>query len=295
MFFSSPYGVVANWSHHNAAGLYHLSRLSSCTMCKRPAKRVHVVPEFAMKTMLSLRLATVLAATVLVQACAAPEITETINDPYETQNRAVHEFNKGVAGIFTKPRPEGAPPRKKGFFLKTLGNFAGNLDSPRLVVNDILQANAEDAAHNGMRFLINTTFGIAGLFDPATAWGLPERPTDFGETLHTWGAAEGAYVELPLLGPSTSRDTAGTVVDFFLNPVGYAVAAPEKYVVSSAGIVQGFTELAEYGDEINELLQTSADSYAATRLLYLQNRRFQLGQTVEAEEIDPFALDTEGF
>ncbi len=248
-----------------------------------------------MRTKPSLRFAAVLAAAVLVQACAAPEITETINDPYETQNRAVHEFNKGVASILVKPRPEGAPPRKKGVFVRTLGNFAGNIDSPRLVVNDLLQANPEDAVHNGMRFLINTTFGIAGLFDPATAWGLPSRPTNFGETLHTWGAAEGAYVELPLLGPSTSRDTAGTVVDFFMNPLSYAVPTPEQYFVQSAGIIEGFTELVEYGDEINEVLQTSADSYAATRLLYLQNRRFQLGQTVAAEEIDPFALDTEGF
>ncbi len=239
----------------------------------------------------------VLSLAGLLGACAAPEISQTINDPYEEQNRAVHEFNKQVDTAILKPLMGGGSggDGKPGFAMRTVGNFAGNIDTPRMVVNDVLQANPDDAAHNFMRFLINSTFGIAGLFDPATAWGLPERPSDFGETLHVWGADEGAYVELPLLGPSTSRDTAGRVVDFFMNPVRLAVPTPERYGVTAARIVAAMTSRSEYGEAIDDVLYGSADSYAQTRLLYLQSRRFQLGQTVTAEEVDPFALDTEGF
>ncbi len=246
--------------------------------------------------MLITRTFILLSAVAFLSACAAPEVTQTINDPYEEQNRAVHEFNKQVDTAILKPLTGGGKRSgKPGFVLRTVGNFAGNIDTPRMVVNDVLQANPDDAAHNFMRFLINSTFGIAGIFDPATAWGLPERPSDFGETLHVWGASEGAYTELPLLGPSTSRDTAGRVVDFFLNPVSAMIPTPERYGVTAARIVSSMTSRVEYGEAVDEVLYGSADSYAQTRLLYLQNRRFQLGQTVTAEEADPFALDTEGF
>lgn len=236
------------------------------------------------------------STVALLSACAAPEVTATINDPYEEQNRAVHELNKQIDTAILKPLTSGAAGGgEPGFVLRTVGNFSTNIDTPRMVVNDLLQANPDDAAHNFMRFLINSTFGIAGIFDPASAWGLPSRPSDFGETLHVWGAAEGAYVELPLLGPSTSRDTAGRVVDFFLNPVTAMVPTPERYGVSAARIVSSMTSRAEYSEAVDEVLYGSADSYAQTRLLYLQNRRFQLGQSVTAEEVDPFALDTQGF
>ncbi|WP_172300302.1 VacJ family lipoprotein [Pseudoruegeria sp. HB172150] len=230
----------------------------------------------------------------LLAACTAPEVTQTINDPYEKQNRAVHEFNKKLDTAILKPL-SGAGGEGGGMVLKTVGNVAGNLDTPRMVVNDLLQANVEDAGHNFMRLLINSTFGIAGLFDPATAWGLPSRYSDFGETMHVWGASEGVYQELPLLGPSTTRDTAGRMVDLFLNPLSYAVTAPETYYIAGSKAVSTLSARGEYADSVDDVLYGSADSYAQTRLLYLQNRRFQLGQTVEAEEEDPFALDTEGF
>ena len=102
-----------------------------------------------------------------------------------------------------------------------VGHFAGNLDLPRSVVNNVLQGRFPNAVHNTLRFVVNSTFGLAGLFDPATGIGLEARNTDFGETLHVWGVREGNYVELPFLGPSTERDTVGVGVDLFLNPLSY--------------------------------------------------------------------------
>jgi len=237
-----------------------------------------------------------LLSAAMVAGCSPAVVTETINDPYEKQNRDVHEFNKAVDRAIFKPlsRATGGGGGSNQV-LRSIGNFASNADLPGMVINNILQANPEDAAHNFMRMVINTTFGIGGLFDPATEWGLPERGTDFGETLYVWGVAEGAYTELPILGPSTSRAVAGRVVDFAVNPLRWVVPRPEYYVFPATSIIGGAASRNEYADAIEDVLYNSTDSYSQLRLLYLQNRRFQLGQTVAAEEVDPVALDTEGF
>ncbi len=234
---------------------------------------------------------------LLLAACAAPEVSRSINDPYERQNRAVHAFNKEVDRRVLRPLTGGDREGKSGTnpVLTVVGNVASNLDMPRIIVNDVLQAQPIDAIHNSFRFAVNTVFGFGGLLDPAADMGIYARPADFGQTLHVWGAVEGEYMELPFLGPSTARDTAGTLVDFFLNPLTPLIPAPERYAVSAAKVVSGLTGRAKYGDTVDGVLYDSADSYSQTRLLYLQNRRFQLGQVEKAEEIDPFALDTEGF
>ena len=91
------------------------------------------------------------------------------------------------------------------------------------MANGALQGNPKRVVQNGFRFLINSTIGVLGLFDPATPIGVPQDKTDFGETLHVWGAPEGQYVEAPFVGPSTSRDMVGLVVDVALNPVRLAL------------------------------------------------------------------------
>lgn len=243
------------------------------------------------------RLLAAVAAAVMLSACAAPPVTKTINDPLEDENRRVHAFNKALDRNVLKPlvNATGGSNGETGAVGRTVGNFASNVDLPRMIVNDVLQANPEDATSNFMRLLINTTFGVAGIFDPATRWGLPVRDSDFGETLHVWGAGEGIYLELPVLGPSTSRDAAGRAVDFVLNPLSYVVPSPERAIMPISQIAAGVSSRGEFGDTVDDILYNSADSYSQVRLLYLQNRRFQLGQTVAEEEIDPFGLDTEGF
>ena len=234
------------------------------------------------------------AATAL-SGCATPEVAKGINDPYETQNRAVHETNKSIDRTILKPLSGGYGNTVPEPVRQSVGNFAGNLSLPGSILNDVLQANIDDAAANTVRLLINSTFGIGGIFDPATAWGLPARDSDFGETLYVWGFAEGHYVELPLLGPSTKRDAIGSLVDLFTNPLSYVLPSPERYVGPVASATSKVGDRYRFGDTIDSILYDSADSYVQARILYLQNRRFRLGQEPPEDEIDPLSIDTEGF
>jgi phospholipid-binding lipoprotein MlaA len=118
---------------------------------------------------------------------------------------------------------------------------------------------------------------------------MPEATdTDFGETLHVWGAREGAYVELPVLGPSTERDTWGMVVDVFTNPLTYVLESPENYYGTVASVSSGLSNRGRYAATIDSILYDSADSYAQARSLYLQNRRFELGGSGGDAYLDPY-------
>ncbi len=226
-----------------------------------------------------------LFALILTAACARGPDT---GDPYEAQNRRVHAFNLGVDRALFRPSSRvygvGVPdPVKQG-----VANFATNLSTPGSILNDVLQGEAEDAGHNFFRFAINSTLGLAGIFDPATSMGLPERESDFGQTLHVWGAGEGAYLELPLLGPSTERDATGEVVDFVLNPMRHAVPDDARSAVIATKVGEGLGKRARFGNTIDSVLYESADSYRQTRDAYLQNRRFELGGDQTEDYIDPY-------
>jgi phospholipid-binding lipoprotein MlaA len=149
----------------------------------------------------------------------------------------------------------------------------------------------EPAGQNTFRFLLNSTLGIAGLFDVAQSFGLPEAHTDFGETLHVWGVGEGAYLELPLLGPSTERDALGRVVDIVFDPVTTVLSGRDASVATAFTLGSKVGDRLRFGGAVDSVLYESADSYAQSRLLYLQSRRHQLSGQEEndAEAFDPYA------
>jgi phospholipid-binding lipoprotein MlaA len=238
--------------------------------------------------------AAVLFALFWLAACGPAAIPEGISDPYEAQNRAVHEENKALDRALVKPASGGygalPKPLRQG-----IGHFADNVDTPRMAVNSILQGRVEDAVHSTLRFVVNTTVGIGGLFDPATAIGLESRDTDFGETLHVWGATEGDYVELPIIGTSTERDMAGMAVDRFLNPLSYILPKPQKYAPTLAGGLSRLGDRSTYGSTVDSVLYDSADSYAQSRSIYLQNRRYRLLRfqrgAITDDYLDPYATE----
>lgn len=225
----------------------------------------------------------------LLAACSEPATRAGVNDPIEPTNRAVHGFNKGLDRNVVRPISHGYGKVTAPEVRLVLRNFASNFGEPQNVINSVLQGRIGAAAKSTARFAINSTIGLAGFFDPASDFGLSAENTDFGETLYVWGAKEGAYNELPLIGPSTSRHTVGRVVDAFTNPLGIALDAPEENYGTVSGALVGLGTRYELTETIDGVLYESADSYAQARLLYLQQRRFELqGPDTEEDFIDPF-------
>ncbi len=230
-----------------------------------------------------------------VTACGPATLPpgDQIEDQYEARNRAAHELNlsldRAVLGPTSDAYGNGIPePVREG-----VSNFASNLNQPSYVVNNLLQFRLGEAAQNTLRFAINTTVGLGGLFDPATAIGVPAESTDFGETLHIYGVGEGDYIVHPVLGPSTSRDTVGMVVDFVLNPLRHYIDTPESYYLTATSVASGLDSRYQFDGTIDSVLYESADSYAQLRSLYLQQRRFELGGSSDAGfgYEDPYTAD----
>ena len=216
-------------------------------------------------------------ASAGLSACGPADVEYGTNDPLEGINRVSHGFNKGLDSVLLRPAATVYGTVVPEPVMRGIDNFASNASLPMTVVNNVLQANLEDAANNVARFLVNTTFGLAGFLDPAVSMDLPERDTDFGETLHVWGFAEGAYVELPILGPSTGRDTVGTVVDFLVDPVPNVLTSEGQRFVTGADQASGIGTRYRFRDTIDSILYESTDSYEQLRLNYLDSRRYALG------------------
>lgn len=236
---------------------------------------------------ISQRPAALVVALVLAGCSVAPPGVE-VHDPYEEVNRSVHAFNKDVDRALLRPAGQAAAALPDALTIP-VSNFADNTALPGMVLNGILQADIEGVAVNTMRFVLNSTVGLLGLFDPAAEIGLVAKETDFGETLAVWGVPEGAYVELPLLGPSTERDAVGTLVDFVIDPLDAIGNDTLSEWDTPATVADLVIQRGNFGETIDSVLYDSADSYAQTRLLYLQNRRFELGGNDEEGYVDPYA------
>ncbi|PVA10228.1 VacJ lipoprotein [Pelagivirga sediminicola] len=231
-----------------------------------------------------------------MSACAQPDPAVTRgapHDPYEQSNRRTHAFNKSLDKALLRPVSEGYSAFVADDVETVISNFSTNLTLPGSIVNNMLQGNGRGATSDFYRFVVNTTLGLGGLFDTATDLNMSAHTdADFGKTLYVWGVNEGPYVELPVLGPSTSRAAVGRVVDLFTNPLDFVIEDPEVYYALGARASRGLTGRARYSDTIDSVLYDSADSYAAARSLYLQNRRFKVGNGGSEAYLDPY--DTDG-
>ncbi len=238
-----------------------------------------------------IKLLLVLALAGVVAGCArptAPRIPGQAFDPYESENRRMHEFNRSVDRALIRPAGKGYSDFLPDDIESAIGRFAFNLSIPSAIVNNILQGNMVGATEDTFRLLVNTTVGLGGVFDPATELGMPAATdADFGQTLHTWGVGEGAYMELPFLGPSTERDTLGKFVDLFTNPLTYVLPNPENYIGTVASVSSRLSDRGRYSETVDSILYESADSYAQAQSLYIQNRRFELGIGSGDTYVDP--------
>jgi len=232
--------------------------------------------------------------SVVMAGCTAPPPRDITDDPGEPLNRVVHKFNVGLDTYILRPVATATVKPGGGPISNRVASFARNLKGPTRILNNVLQLRLGQAVENTLRFAINTTIGIGGLWDPATAMGVVGRDTDFGETLHVWGFGEGSYLDAPIVGPTTSRDLTGIFVDIATNPLRIWMPEPESYIGTVAGLASAVVDRGRYVETVDSILYDSADSYAQARVLYLQNRRFELGQTtgedaaIDAYE-DPYA------
>ena len=224
----------------------------------------------------------------IITSCGSAPIREVINDPGESFNRKIHVANRGLDRIALRPASQVyqiiPKPVRAG-----VSNFASNLKVPGMIFNDIIQLKLLDASSNSARLIMNTTIGIGGIFDPASNLGLPEKYSDFGETLHVWGVGEGPYIELPLFGPSTIRHTLGRAVDVATNPIGVFGTNSERQGAMLAGTLKAVDQRGRFSEVVDSIMYDSEDSYAQARLLYLQQRREFLRKTGEKEYIDPYS------
>jgi len=189
-------------------------------------------------------------------------------DPFIWLNRGIFSFNDVTYRYLLIPLGKGYVRVVPDPVQRSVGNFFYNLKTPVYAVNHLLQLEPEPLGRNLLRFGINTTVGLLGLFDPAKAWwGLEREQTDFEETLAGYGAGYGIYLVLPVFGPSDLRNGTSLVVDHFLDPVVYLTENPERTAIQGFDFFQAYAPGAE---RYETLRRKSEDPYTFFRNLYLQ-------------------------
>ena len=213
-----------------------------------------------------------------------------INDCFEKVNRGIFAFNQGLDKVIFKPLATGyrklPQPVRSG-----ASNALGNLGNVVTIPNNILQGQIKDAGVNTLRFVINTTLGIGGLFDVASYYGLEKREKeDYGQTLGTWGVGEGCYFVLPVLGPTTVRDSSGSVANIMGGDAWYnvTIANDTQYFNEAdyylSRVMSGVDFRAKNLESFDSLERTSLDLYSSVRSLYLQDRRKKIQNLDEITE-----------
>lgn len=209
-------------------------------------------------------------------------------------NRRVFNFNEGLIRWVLEPISRGYQAVTPKLLREMIHSGFENLDSPAILANDLLQLDPCRAGRTIGRFALNSTFGLAGLFDVATEMGIEPRDNDFGETLGRYGVRSGSYFVIPVLGPSTARDTTGELVDLAMRPELWLLGGIPGFALTGTDGLSTFDIEAE---RLNALRETSVDFYAALRSAYLMDRdarieasrssgRCGFGRRVEPELIE---------
>jgi phospholipid-binding lipoprotein MlaA len=191
-------------------------------------------------------------------------------DPLEPLNRVVFSFNDTADKAVVKPVARAYRAVLPGFVRTGVANFFSNLEDVWISVNDVLQGKFQQGVDDFGRVLFNSTFGIAGIFDFASELGFQKHNEDFGQTLGSWGVGSGAYLVLPILGPSTIRDGFGLLLDTRADLVFYIDGVP---VHNSLYGVRAIGNRANLLDASSVIEQAALDKYAFVREAWLQRRR----------------------
>jgi len=232
-------------------------------------------------------LALLIAGLALTGCASAPSPSGKSDprDPWEHFNRSTFKFNDALDRAIARPVAKAYVKVMPRVVRTGVSNWFNNLGTVPTIINDVLQGKIRQAGHDSARFLMNSTLGLGGLFDPASAAGLDSNDEDLGQTLGKWGVKSGPYLMLPVLGPSSARDAFSRAADTFLEPVWYLEDDSTRYLIRLGDLLDQRASLLE----LDAQLERSYDRYAFIRNAWIQRREYQ----VKDGDVDDQSLELE--
>jgi len=231
-----------------------------------------------------------LAVLAFGAALAAPTAHAQENpDPWEGLNRDLYALHDAIDRAVLEPVARGYRAVTPTPVRDGVRNVLRNLRSPVILANDLLQGEGERAGVTLARFGVNSTLGILGVFDPASDLGLDRHEEDFGQTLAVWGVESGPYVFVPLMGPTTVRDSAGRIVDMAFDPFTWAGGDDVRDARAARGVVTAVSAREGVIDSVDAIRRDSVDPYVSIRSSYglLRESAIQNGRT-DVEDLPDF-------
>ena len=230
----------------------------------------------------------VAAMVLFMTGCATTN--QSAGDPLEGYNRAMYQFNDAVDTAVLKPVARGYDAVVPDPISQGVSNFFSNLNDITVIINDLFQGKFYQAYRDTHRFVLNTTVGVAGIFDVASLSGFTKNNEDFGQTLGVWGAEPGAYVVLPFFGPRNVRDTFGLVGDMFTDPVMYVEGDDARLALVGTRVVDTRANLLKAEKVLD---QAATDEYSYVRDAYMSRRQYLVfdGNPPVNDEFDVFEED----
>jgi phospholipid-binding lipoprotein MlaA len=216
---------------------------------------------------------TIFIITALALSGCASNRASNPADPFEPMNRGIYKFNDTVDKAVVKPVARGYKAVMPNVGRIMVSNFFSNLDDIDVTANDLLQFKLIQGWSDALRFVVNSTIGILGTIDLASKAGLPKHDEDFGQTLGKWGLGNGPYLVLPILGPSTLRDSAGLYVDGYASPI---YRLKDMQTRNQAYLTRGVNRRAQLLDQEKILDAAMIDPYQFIRDAYLLRRKSQV-------------------
>ncbi len=218
-------------------------------------------------------ISTIIMITAVALAGCASSRPSNPADPFEPVNRSIYKFNDTVDKAVIKPVARGYKAAIPSVGRTMISNFFSNLDDIDVTANDLLQFKLVQGFSDGTRFVVNSTLGVFGLIDVASAGGLKKHDQDFGQTMGKWGIGNGPYLVLPILGPSTLRDSIGLYGDGYASPM-YQMS--NMRARNQAYMLRGINRRSELLDQEKILDEAMIDPYEFMRDTYLLHRKSQI-------------------